>query len=506
MVILETPASVEHLGRRVAALGSCRVRNPFYALRDLGEIRVCKAGMSATHTAAEALQCLEVVSGLRTIPPQLNQYIYQSNDSPPTDALASTLAGGIDRWLVEISDRKQFWYGDIPLQQNFFVRKFIQPNRGVLLEWYRRLSRGEVLDSAFMAKTLANMRAGQETDIEDLEDQLRMIRFERASRAAITDTLARMMAMTHGEWTVEGAITFAGVDGAVMAERRALNADLAAACRDCGATFFDPSDLIARHGRETIMDGGGVDVYEYAPSAYPLVARSAISAAIGQPFEAPPGLAAAANLSERINKALVDLHGRRLADLGPSASGLYAHYQRLIEANSLIGARERAAFALIERHLPAFEHYGVMRAGLGELALLLAANGHAVTAHEPNINRRRAIEAGRDHFLGLGLIKQGQVVIRPTLTPEEPSVVGSLGVGLDVSEVSDDSAAAPHLLAASRSFGSLLIDPRLFIRLREGVGERGRLFNDLVGLGYTWRREYPDDELTWFCKPPAPCA
>jgi hypothetical protein len=54
-------------GLRACCLGSCRVHDPLYRLRDRGDLRICDAGFAATHSAAEALQALDLVTGDQTI-------------------------------------------------------------------------------------------------------------------------------------------------------------------------------------------------------------------------------------------------------------------------------------------------------------------------------------------------------------------------------------------------------------------------------------------------------
>ncbi len=202
-------------------------------------------------------------------------------------------------------------------------------------------------------------------------------------------------------------------------------------------------------------------------------------------------------MADRLNRELVNLHAARLVELGPTASGLYAHYERLLAQGQLIGPRERAAFDLIDRYLPAYASYAVLRAGLGELALLLAASGRRVVACEPNPNRRGAIESGIDHLLSAGLLEPGGIGQIPTLLPADDGAPGRLGVGLDVSQYRDEPAAAAAMAQLGAMEG-LLIDPRLFLRLRAGAAERDDLIARLQRDGLALRRDYPVEGLFWF--------
>jgi hypothetical protein len=303
--------------------------------------------------------------------------------------------------------------------------------------------------------------------------------------------------MAPGHWVVEGALTSPGVGGAMMADRRALNADLRAACERCGALFFDPTDMVAVHGPTVVFDGDGANLQEYNPAFYPTAGRAMlekINAVCSVPDVHTP--TDASGLPERVNVALMDLHRRRLGELGTAASGLFAHYEQLLERNELVGLRDRAALALIDRHLPEYDTYAVMRAGLGETAFLLAASGRRVVAHEPNAKRRAAIDSGIAYLVGLGLIRPGVMTVSPELTPAEKPAGRVLGVGLDTSEFRDDVHATPHLERAAM-FTDLLIDPRLFLRLREGWTEQDALLEMLAGRGFGRRRDYLVDGLTW---------
>jgi predicted RNA methylase len=205
-------------------------------------------------------------------------------------------------------------------------------------------------------------------------------------------------------------------------------------------------------------------------------------------------------LADRVDAALVGLHRERLASLGAEQSGLFHHYKVLVERGRLIGFRERGVVDLIERRLPAYQRYCVLRAGLGELALLLAASGRKVVACEPDEARVQAIEAGRAHLAALGLLVRDALEIHRGLGPPQGLERPSLGIGLGVLHVLDEAAAAP-LTPPMALVDDLLIDLRLFLRLREDPAEREAVAGDLKALGFERRAEFPlRGELSWFQK------
>ena len=188
--------------------------------------------------------------------------------------LGRTLAEGVDVFLLEVSDDKQFSYGDIYLNQNFVSRNLVQAQRGALLDWYRQICRGKVADETCVQAALEKMRDGGLRHDDQMADLLRRVRLDRHSGEEITQSLAALMSKGGGRWVVVGAMVDPGQDGAIMRDRRGLNEKLKEAAAQCGATFFDPSQLIADHGKSTVLAGDGADIYEYAEAFYPTLGRA----------------------------------------------------------------------------------------------------------------------------------------------------------------------------------------------------------------------------------------
>ncbi len=505
MYILELPRFDGAHGPRVVALGSCRLRNPFSAMRDGGELRICEADTSATLTAADAVQALDVILGERQVPPFLIPYIYESDEPLRNERLRRIIEAGVDQCIVEIASPLQFSCGEFQLQQNYLSRRLVQPHRGALLAWFRTLAKTGQADEATVEDAVRKLRAAGFAADPDMVELLRGARMTRPDRAAIKAQLARLSAQIGARWTVMGAMTVPGLQGQLMTDRRALNQDVAAACEDLGLAFFDPTHFIAEYGRAMVMQDDGANLCELAESFWPVAGRRLLEFACqapGSARQAEIDADHAAGLCRRVNQALVETHRPRLAELGESRSGLYSHYARLLEQARLIGSREQAALQLIERHLPAYDSYAVIRAGLGELALLIAASGRRAAAFEPDAQRREAIEAGRDRLVAKGLIAPEALTVHATLMPDAPLPGAVLGIGLDASQVREEAAAAPHVEKAG-VFAALLIDPRLFIRLREDPSEQDRLVEYLGSLGFGARRDYFGDELVWLRRTPA---
>lgn len=256
MVIFETPAGALGRGPRVATFGSCRVANPFFALRDLGDLRICDAALAATHSASEALQTLRFVLGQVSIPDWLSPFVFEIETTPDPSRIAATLRRGVDATIVEISDRRQFVFDGFYLQQNFLSRVLVQPSRGALLPWYREVSACGGATAECVADALERLRSGGRAPDERVAELLSRIQLERPDRAEIARTIEAMRQRLDCAWVVVGAITVPGLDGAIMADRRVLNADLATICQENGARFFDPARLVAEHGPERVLELG----------------------------------------------------------------------------------------------------------------------------------------------------------------------------------------------------------------------------------------------------------
>ena len=215
----------------------------------------------------------------------------------------------------------------------------------------------------------------------------------------------------------------------------------------------------------------------------------------------PRFLYSPSRLAARVNAELLALHRDRLDELGPRESGLEAHYVRLLEREALVGDHEKKSLRLIDNYLPSYDVYAVMRAGLGELALLLAASGRRVIAFEPDRRRRAAIEDGRARLETTGLAPAGALTVVGALTPQGDLPRRVLGVGLDVAHVPSESAAAPHL-ARMGAFEALLIELRLFLKRRESPVDQAFAAQALRSLGFDDCREFPGEALAWFGRRP----
>ncbi|MDP1965606.1 MAG: hypothetical protein Q8K93_25785 [Reyranella sp.] len=209
----------------------------------------------------------------------------------------------------------------------------------------------------------------------------------------------------------------------------------------------------------------------------------------------------AAQLVRKVAAALVDLHRRRLSELGIDGSGLFAHYAGLLSQGDILRADEIQAFKLVREALPVYGGYAVLRAGLGELAFLINGAGLRVTACEPNGARVEALKAGLDHLVASKMVDGERFAIAPEFVPDRVDARPLLGVATDF--VFDLPLEQDHAFCRGlRQFDGLLINPRLFIRLREQTSEQRAVTAFLQSLGFAEVKKFPTEQMVYYVRPP----
>ncbi len=205
-------------------------------------------------------------------------------------------------------------------------------------------------------------------------------------------------------------------------------------------------------------------------------------------------------LIQAVNTILVELHRKRVAQRGPDASGLFSHYAALLEKGALLRVDEIEAFRLVREVLPAYGEYVVLRAGLGELAFLLGGAGLRVAACEPNAARFEALKEGMAHLVDSKIVERQAFRIVFDFLADGFQDHPVLGVATDfVFDLPLEKDA--NFCRQLGQLDGLLINPRLFIRLRETPSERQAVNDFLRSLGFTEAREYERQQMVHFVRP-----
>ena len=317
MIVFDLPRAPGASTIRAASFGSCRVTDPLFVLRSQGDLRIRAWGMAAHHTATEALQTIEVITGDRQIPDDLSPFVFETETPMAPGKLAPLVRQGIEIYILEVSSDRQFSFRDICLQQNFVARGLIQAHgRAILL--VREICRGKGPDEACVALVQENLRQAGTEPSGLLIDLLREVRLEFQSVDQVTAALAAAMARVGGAWIVVGPAIIQSDHGAVMQDRRALSAKVTEAAERCGASFYDPTELLDRHGREAVLDENGANIYEYPRSYYPVVGETLVSLAQRR---APQALGAKSRAPARARAGARRLYGAAVEGLRALVGG-----------------------------------------------------------------------------------------------------------------------------------------------------------------------------------------
>ncbi len=271
--------------------------------------------------------------------------------------------------------------------------------------------------------------------------------------------------------------------------------------RIMGLPTLDFAPTVAQLGVEQVIMP---DMSHWKAECYPIQAEmiyNFVATALGRPFLAEVQQAVAeqarnapetfenkrpeyfSDLADRVNAGLNAVHAPRLAEMGTNESGLGAHYERLLEQGQIYGAREQMIAAFLLDRLPQFDRYVIMQAGLGQLALALAMSGKEVRAYDVHLSRFTATTASVDGFEQQGLIERRAVAPRPGLLG--PTAVSGKTIAVALETVLHfDLEQEDEALAKLCEFDALLIEPRVFLRMRSEASEREEILAKLEGLGF----------------------
>lgn len=202
-------------------------------------------------------------------------------------------------------------------------------------------------------------------------------------------------------------------------------------------------------------------------------------------------------LVRKVDAALVELHGRRLVQLGGDASGLFNHYVALMNQGAIVCTEQIQSYRLVREVLPAYGEYAVLRAGLGELGFLLNGAGFRVVACDPNEARFEAMKAGLDHLAASHVVNRDYFRMVPDLLPDRVDVRPLLGIATVF--IFDQPLEADEAFRSGlRQFDGLLINPRLFIRLRDSPSDQREVRAFLHTLGFSKAMEFPGEQMVYF--------
>ena len=504
-------ANGQRAGTRIAVIGSCRVHEPFETLANNGRaVRVWANASSATHTFGEAQQIVRYTRGEIDVPEALRPYIFFPWELPPRSATERRILETVDSVFVEVSELRQISYDPYFFQANFFYREFVSKYGGPLLPWYRAFSLGQPIGDDLVAEAMEKLADRSADERATIEKVLRSTRIESPDVEAAVAMLDDIMFDRTKHWTLVSHFVVPGMGGTQMKDRVQLIDIVRQAAALRGVAMFDPSVVLEQHGREAVLANGGRDIYHFNPEIYEPVAdlllraaglitdRSAEAAAAER---AAPKKISAVAATEFVNNTLIQLHEGRVATLGVDQSGLYAHYKGLMDMRQIAGSTVGELANLIANLLPRFDRYDVLRAGLGELAFILATMGLRTAAFEQNAKRFAALVAGVEKFGSDDSELARRLAVGLTIVPDVPKNSRTLAIAHHV--IGFKPEQQDRMLAQLAPYDALLIDPRIFLFPRESDEERDALIEAVRAIGFTQIREFPKLGIVFCSKPDA---
>jgi hypothetical protein len=503
---------------RVAVIGTCRVMDPFEDLVASGKATRLTGVNAAVNTVGEARQLLRWTLGLTEIPTAFSPMVFDQPTVPQRTAAFARALNSADVLLVEISDNKQVRCGAYFLQLTYFFRQFVSRYGAALSPWYRVFSSGGVVSGELIDSTLASLSTLPENEYLQVEDIVRNARLEAWNEEQISTELAAIESPPGCPLGVVTHFLVPDSKGSGMEDRRSAIKSIGGATALNGIQLLNPSFLIRRHGRSVALEKDGKDVYHYAPAFRPTVldallefSRLCINAriAFSEKVNDVSGMAMhhadqTAELAEQLNSMLGEFCAERYQALGLEKSGLYDHYKLLMDRREIVNRRtlEIANFVLMD--IQEYDSYHILRAGLGELAFLLATEGLNVVAHEPNAYRRNAVSDFAAYLYRHplrqtdGIVEVGNGVD----VPEATSNKASLCIATFLPSTINPTDEAAGKIALS-SYAGLIFDPRSLFRKRETCDEIDDLLEEITQLGgYTVVKEYSALNLVYCSRTP----
>jgi hypothetical protein len=508
MLVIDLPRQEgSRRSERVAIIGSCRVKIPGATLINKGDAALVWNMPFHTHTATEALQNINFINRTIKISEFYVPLVFYEKDAADLAYCPADLWESIDTFLVEVCDLRHIRVGDIFLQQNYFKLNFLNPNSAAVLRWFREFSRGRDVSDATIDETMTNLRRGGLEIGKDVEELLRNGRMEKLDAQGLLAVMRQLVFDRSKKWIFTSHFTIPTESGALMEDRRQLSRALGDAAHELGAKLFDPTVFFEEYDRREILGGDGANPYEYASSFVDTVATRLLSEITAESVDSTELGAApkkfqtrrpVKEIASRVDEIMLACHAERYSRLGLEESGLYQHYKILLDGGSLILESVREVANLLSNFMPKYDHYVVTNVGLGELAFLLAACGLSVTALEQYAMRCRGVEAGLARLRESDpaaadrcLVMQGYLPDSLTPTPN------TLAVAIDAL-VPHERADEATLLRKFAAFDALLVNPRLFLRLRETKEEQDEVIELLHHVGFTKKVRHVNSWLLYF--------
>lgn len=491
-------------------IGSCRVNDPFEVLAESGRaVRVWANIQSAPHTFGEVRQIVKFTLGEFEIPREFQPFVFHPSEPEPVRTPAvKRILETVDTVFIEVCELRELRHDPYYFQVNHFYREFVSKYGAALLPWYRAFSLGEAITEELVAGALEKLSDRGPEERKFIEAVLRKTQLKPTTVEAALEAFKDIRFDDAKQWVLVSHFLVPGLGGTQMKDRAESIEMVRKVAAQNSVAMYDPSELLVRHGRQVALASEGRDIYHYHSDFNVTVANALLQTA--GLITAPKGSAVKTSKSpsdlvleatSRTNNMLIELHRMRVDQMGVDKSGLYAHYKGLLDDGRLADQQISSLANLIVNLLPRFDSYHVLRAGLGELALVLASAGRQVVGFDQNPGRFAAMTAGLE-----------------ALCDSEPEAGRRFAVGraaIPYVEKSNRTLAIAHHLIGYKpeqeeavldelgSYAAVLIDPRIFLFARKSQEEQEAMIETMRSRGFTQIREFPTLGVAYCAKPGA---
>lgn len=248
----------------IGVMGSCRVHGPMLRLIEGGDVRVLACPFNAyTHTPEEARQYLNYCLGKRLIQPALFPIVFGRDEFPATTLPFAQTVADLDLIIVEISGIWRLSGCGVEMQSNYFSTNFVKAGGRPFLNWWRAVTLGDPKQAELGRELVHSLQGEAPNGCPPWKRELiQTASFHEITRAEMASSLnslvnshpARFLFVTHFNLPGDAAIDI----------RSRISEAVQAFGDDSGFEVFDPSEEIAKAGRETALKGEGKDIYHYA--------------------------------------------------------------------------------------------------------------------------------------------------------------------------------------------------------------------------------------------------
>lgn len=509
---------------RILNMGSCGIHNPQFGLNSEGRVPYLWSQFGFTVTpyalsSGATIQLFDFCTGELKLPLETRLLAYMDPNQPTGESRDALF--GTDVILVELSTPIEFLLDGAIVNINRIAERVVAPlqkfiDKKLVARWASGLSQGdEAMRKSAADELLAQMPQEADESLTLLVKELHTRRLDTDDMvrdlSALRDRLPRPMGLVLYDFQYMP-------DGRPVEWPARFKRQQAEVAERLKLPTLDFAPLVEKLGTETTLES---DLRHWKVEAYPIQAEKLYDFAAAQVGRLPlaqlprrfpnfTGLgpqwqmashesAEIAAIPPRLIAEMRAIHESRLAKLGVEESGLGHHYEQLLTRDAIFGRREEYAALLLIDHLPKFDLYTVMQAGLGQLAFALGLAGKRVVAHEVYPTRRAAISAGIEHFELLGLLKPGQVTVADGFPSRNCAEGSTIAVACELAL----SLGEEHEAQILRNLGALdglLIEPRVFLGTHAPEDEQASVFDRLAAVGLSHAEKFSSLGLAYFCR------